>query len=177
MKKIRSGYLLGIGSNINPPVNIAQIIALLLDNFSTISLSRILKIPPVGIINSSNDFLNTVIFAETNITERNLKNICNNIEIKLGRDHNDPIKKIKARTADLDILAITTFPNDKDRPAASMTDEYFLYPLINELFAFLSESAYPIRQPGVSINIENITFGQTATTIHRNASTGNKWIS
>lgn len=176
MSEIHKGYLLGIGSNIHPGDNIAQIIILLLERFLTLHVSRILRIPPVG-INSDHDFLNTVIFIETNITENNLKNICNDIEIKLGRNHSDPMKKTNNRTADLDILSMLTFPDDKVLPAFSITDEYFLYPLIDELLAFLYHAEYQIQQSGISVNIDALTFGQTATTIYCNTRTGNKRIS
>lgn len=127
MKKTQTGYLLGIGSNINPDENIAQIIALLLEHFSTFSLSRIIRIPPIG-MNSNLDFLNTVAFIKTDTREQELKEICNNIEIQLGRDRNDPTRKMKDRTADLDILTAITFPTDNTRSATDITDEYFLYP-------------------------------------------------
>ncbi len=175
MNNTRSGYLLGIGSNINPDDNIARIIELLLKSFSTINLSRILRCPPVR-INSNGDFLNAVAFIRTSITELELKNICNNIETKLGRNRNSPARKIRDRTADLDILATVAFPDDKFRFPASITDEYFLYPLIYELFAFLSGYEYKLEQSGVSIDINGLLFGQTATTIHRDTGTGNKGV-
>ena len=176
MIKIRTGYLLGIGSNINPNENIAKIIVLLLDHFPSLSVSRVLEIPPIG-MNSHRDFLNIVVFIETNMIEKSLKNICNNIEIKLGRDRADPGRKMKDRPADLDILTTATFPRDKTRSAADITDEYFLYPLLDEISAFLSEAEYIAQQQGVTIRVEKLTFGQAATTINRNADSRNKRVS
>lgn len=170
-----SGYLLGIGSNIDPDNNIAQIIDILLGYFPRFSLSRVLKIPPVG-MNSSQDFLNVVIFIETDMAEEDLKTICNTIETQLGRDRNDPTRKMKDRTADLDILTSAQFPQDGERPARSITEEYFLYPLLDEIKAYLSDSQVDPLPVGVEINLEDLTFGQAATTIDRNAGSSDKRV-
>jgi 2-amino-4-hydroxy-6-hydroxymethyldihydropteridine diphosphokinase len=175
MSASQSGYLLGIGSNINPNDNIKQITSSLLDYFPQISLSRVLSIPPIG-MNSQRDFLNVVAFIETDETEANLKQICNNIEITLGRDRNDPHRKTKDRPADLDILTAIRFPDDAETPALAITDEYFLYPLLDEIIAYLTQKPFTLQQTGVAISLDNLTFGQAATTINRNADTRNKRI-
>tara|TARA_R110002153_G_scaffold178649_1_gene331951 strand:- start:43700 stop:44230 length:531 start_codon:yes stop_codon:yes gene_type:complete len=175
MSDRHSGYLLGIGSNIDPQANIAKIIHLLLCQLPRLTLSRVLKIPPIG-MNSQRDFLNVVVFIETVMSKAELKIICNDIEIKLGRDRHDPARKTKDRTADLDILTIATFPDDGGRLVSSITDEYFLYPLLEELNAYLSNREYTSQQAGETISVDNLTFGQTATTIDRDASASNKRI-
>lgn len=168
MSDSHSGYLLGIGSNINPQVNIGKIIHLLLLKLPHLTLSRVLKIPPIG-MNSRRDFFNVVVFIETTMMETELKAICNDIEITLGRDRLDPARKIKDRTADLDILTKANFPDDGNRLVSSITDEYFLYPLIEEINAYLSNGQYSAPQSGETITVDDLTFGQTATTIDRNA--------
>jgi 2-amino-4-hydroxy-6-hydroxymethyldihydropteridine diphosphokinase len=173
MSGVHAGYLLGIGSNIEPELNIGQIIRLLSSQLPKVSLSRVLKIPPIG-INSQQDFYNVVVFIETAMTEIELKAICNDIEISLGRDRNDPDRKIKDRTADLDILTKAIFPDDASRLVSSITDEYFLYPLIEEINAYLSNRDYVPQQAGVNIIVGDLTFGQTATTINWDTSTSNK---
>jgi 2-amino-4-hydroxy-6-hydroxymethyldihydropteridine diphosphokinase len=175
MSDSHSGYLLGIGSNIEPQTNIAQIIRLLLRQFPLITLSCVLKIPPIG-MNSQRDFFNVVVFIETVMTAAELKTICNDIEITLGRDRLDPARKTKDRTADLDILTKAIFPDDGKRIVSSITDEYFLYPLLEEINAFLSNREYSSPQAGEAITIDDLTFGQTATTIYRDASTSNERI-
>lgn len=171
----RSGYLLGIGSNIEPQVNLAKIIHLLLCQLPQLSLSRVLKIPPIG-MNSRRDFLNVVVFIETEMREVELKAICNDIEITLGRDRHDPARKTKDRTADLDILTHAVFPDDGKRLVSSITDEYFLYPLLEEINAYLSNDSYSSQQAGEMITVDGLTFGQAATTVHRDASTRNKRV-
>ena len=171
----KPGYLLGIGSNIDPDDNISKIIALLLDYFPELHLSRVLRIPPIG-MNSHLDFLNLVVFIETNMTEQDLKDICNDIEKTLGRDRSDPARKIKDRPADLDILTALNLPKDKSQTAAEITDEYFIYPLIDELTAYLSGVEAHPQQSGVTINVGSLSFGQTATTIHRDARSSNERV-
>ncbi len=175
MSSSQSGYLLGIGSNIEPHENIKQIIALLLKYYPQLTLSRVLSIPPIG-MNSTRDFLNVVAFIETNDAEQDLKQICNSIEITLGRNRNDPDRKTKDRPADLDILTKINFPLDAAVAAHTITDEYFLYPLLDEVFGYLMGEPFDMLQSGITLSINNLTFGQTATTINRNAGTGNKGI-
>jgi 2-amino-4-hydroxy-6-hydroxymethyldihydropteridine diphosphokinase len=171
----QSGYLLGIGSNIKPHENIGYIISLLLDHYPQLTLSRVLKIPPIG-MNSQHDFLNVVVFIETDSSESDLKAICNTIEVQLGRNRKDPDRKHKDRPADLDILTKAQFPDDLDRPASNITDEYFLYPLLEEIAAFLTENNFSLAQTGVEIAADNLTFGQTATTINRDTCSSNKRV-
>lgn len=175
MSDRHSGYLLGIGSNIEPQANIAKIIHLLLGQLPRLSLSRVLKIPPIG-MNSRRDFLNVVVFIETEMMETELKAICNDIEITLGRDRLDPTRKSKDRTADLDILTKAVFPDDGNRLVNSITDEYFLYPLLEEINAYLSNRNYSPKQAGETITVDDLTFGQTATTIDRDASASNERV-
>ena len=85
----QKGYLLGLGSNINPQQNTEKMVIALLQEFKALKLSRVLKIPPVG-MNSHRDFLNTIVFVETDLSQRELKSFCNQIEINLGRDRDDP---------------------------------------------------------------------------------------
>ncbi len=168
MAELAGGYLLGLGSNINPQHNFAAIIRQLLGHFDALHMSRVLHIPPVG-MNSHRDFLNAVAFLETDMAEAELKAICNQIEITLGRDRDDPDSKLKDRPADIDILAYFSDADDWQRTASSITDEYFLYPLINELCAFLTGAVTaPIMQKGTLVSIDGLTFGETAATIHRN---------
>lgn len=169
--KPKTGYLLGIGSNLSPHQNIARIVKKLSHHFSNVSLSRVLHIPPVG-MNSQHDFLNMAAFVETDLDQASLKALCNELETQLGRDRSDPASKIKDRPADLDILFHITHPDDFHQPASNITDEYFLYPVIDELLSYLSNRQYPSLQAGVAIQLENLTFGKTATTINRNATRG-----
>ena len=172
---LRRGFLIGLGSNLNPQQNMTKIVSLLLQHFDCFELSRVLHIPPVG-MNSHHDFLNAVAFIETDLEQVQLKAICNQIETALGRDRNDPQSKSKDRPADLDILTPVYFPDDLSLPVQSITDEYFLYPLLQELLAFLAQKPSPHIQAGEQLQLDNLTFGQTATTIHRDANTSKERV-
>ncbi len=165
------GYLLGIGSNIDPDRHIPLIIAALLLEFPYLHLSRVIRIPPVG-MNSNQCFLNVVVSVETALTQQALKEKCNAIEESLGRDREDETRKIKDRTADIDILMPFCREVVSDVIPSEVTGEYFLYPLITELFAFLTGEAVPeILQEGVCLQARGSTFGEAATTIYRDADT------
>ncbi len=167
MSAFPRGYLLGVGSNIDPEQNFAPIIALLLESFEPVHLSRVLNIPPVG-MNSHRAFLNAVAFVETDMDERELKQRCNRIETTLGRDRDDPDSKFKDRPADVDILAYFNTDADWQRSASSLTDEYFLYPLIDELKAYLTQKdQIAAAQPGTRLRIGSSAFGEAATSIYR----------
>ncbi len=174
-KNLKPGYILGIGSNINPKINVAKILSLLLTEFPTLMLSRIINIPPVG-MNSHLHFLNVVVYIETDLAGKELKSLCNNIETQLGRDRDDPASKIKDRTADLDILFHAKSTAQLLTPVSDITDEYFLYPLLEELTAYLLENEPIIRQDGTQIQLDGLRFGQTATTIYRNADASHKRV-
>jgi len=175
MSQSQSGFLLGIGSNIDPHKNITQIIYLLLEHFPLLSLSRVLEIPPIG-MNSQRDFLNVVVFIQTQQSETELKAICNTIEVQLGRNRNDPDRKMKDRSADLDILSKLQLPDDAERPAHMVTDEYFLYPLLDELIAFLLNKPHALQQSGVEMEVNSLRFGQTATAINGNTRTSDERV-
>ena len=84
--------------------------------------------------------------------------------------------KTKDRPADLDILTKIVLPDDAQILTHSITDEYFLYPLLDEIIAYLMQKPFELQQMGVEINIEDLTFGQAATTINRNTGSCDKRI-
>lgn len=173
--KQRQGYLLGLGSNIDPLHNMAEMVTALLRGFKELKISRVLKIPPVG-MNSHRDFLNAIIFVETDLSQIELKAFCNQIEIHLGRDRDDPLSKTKDRPADIDILRALNLPEEADIAVSSITDEYFLYPIIRELLSYLNDTAEVPPPAGVLIETPELRFGETATTIYWNGRASNKGI-
>jgi 2-amino-4-hydroxy-6-hydroxymethyldihydropteridine diphosphokinase len=167
MNHPQTGFLIGIGSNIKPEQNISLIIQALMTRFSKMTMSSIVKIPPIG-MTSQHEFLNLVVFIETLLSEHDLKQHCNTIEIELGRDRTDPDRKMKDRPADLDILASVTYPHDSSRSLTSITDEFFLYPLIDEITDFITHKK-PIELDNTHrLSVNGLTLGQAATTIYSN---------
>jgi len=173
--KQRQGYLLGLGCNIGPQDNMAAMVTALVSEFKALDISRVLKIPPVG-MNSHRDFLNTIVFVETDLPQPELKTFCNQIEINLGRDRSDPLSKTKDRPADIDILRTLNLPEEADIAVSNITDEYFLYPIIRELLSYLNDTAEVTPPEGVLIETPDLRFGETATTIHWNRRAGDKGI-
>ncbi len=171
-----NSYLLGVGSNIDPDRHIPLIIVALLVEFPALHLSRVVRIPPVG-MNSNQCFLNVVVSVETPLTQAALKKKCNAIEVSLGRDREDETRKTKDRTADIDILMPFCRETVSDIVPSEVTEEYFLYPLIAELCAFLAGAPAPeVLQAGVCLQASGSTFGETATTIYRDAGAGDERI-
>lgn len=178
MSNARKGFLLGLGCNIAPESNMARMVKALLQHFDQLSLSSVLLIPPVG-MNSHRDFLNAVAFLQTDMNAGSLKQLSNKIEIELGRQRHDPDSKIKDRPADIDILAAMSLPDDLGLPPLSFTDEYFLYPLIEQLTSYLSNEppAKPHQHPrGRQLHIGHLSFGESPTTIYRNGDTIQKRV-
>ena len=168
-------FLIGLGSNIAPVENMALMVKALLPHIERLTLSRVLTTPPVG-MNTHRHFLNAVAYIETTLSAEQLKTISNQIEAEMGRDRSDPDSKHKDRPADIDILCCGTLDDFVVKPASAITDEYFLYPLIEELLAHLAGDNTPNIQQGVKIDYAGLFFGQTPTTINRNADTGQKGV-
>lgn len=171
-----SGYLLGVGSNIVPDQHIPQIIEALLDVFLCVHVSRVVWVPPIG-MQSNAPFLNLVVYVETRLTAAALKKQLNQIEISLGRDRAAIDSKTTDRTADIDILQAFTPATAKQAQPAMVTDEYFLYPLLAELFACLAQQAVPeVLQKGVAMSAAGSAFGEAATAIYRETYAGDKRV-
>ena len=170
-----NAYILGLGSNIQPIKNMALMVKALLPHIDCITLSRVLTTPPVG-MNSHRHFLNAVAYIESVSTADQLKIITNQIEAEMGRDRSDPDKKHKDRPADIDILCCGSLAEFSQKPASAITDEYFLYPLIEELMAYLVGGSTANMPQGVKIDIAGLLFGEAPTAIYRDADAGQKRV-
>ena len=168
-------YIIGLGSNIQPVENMALMVEALLPHIECITLSRVLNTPPVG-MNSHQHFLNAVAYIESVSTADQLKIITNQIEAEMGRDRSDPDKKHKDRPADIDILCCGSLAEFSQKPASAITDEYFLYPLIEELMAFLDDDSPANMPQGVKIDFAGLFFGEAPTAIYRDADTSQKRV-
>lgn len=170
------GFFLGLGSNIDPDHNMLAMVESLSAHFSSLWISRVIHIPPVG-MKSKHDFLNAVIYLPTTLEADQLKVLCNQIETDLGRDRDDPNSKLKDRPADIDILSPVKTEADLNKPHEQITDEFFLYPLIEELQLYLADK--PLQQAlpeAYPLNSERLSFGETATTIDRNGRGSDKRV-
>lgn len=163
---MRRGYLLGVGSNLNPERNSALIIEGLLAAFGRLSLSRIYYTAPVEIA-SPQAFVNFCAFIPTTLPEAAFKARCVALEIALGRDRNNPLRKILDRPADLDVLATgDALPTVSELPA------YIRQPCA-ELVALLGGFALPQAQGSLCRVFAFGRFlGETPTTIDRDDGSG-----
>lgn len=96
-------FYLSIGTNINPEKNAMRIIHALSEHFGHLSLFPFVYTEPES-ISSSSIFLNGLAIIQSELSVQQIKQVLNEIEISLGRDRSDPLKSIKDRPADIDIL-------------------------------------------------------------------------
>lgn len=101
--RLRQGYLLGIGSNVDPERNTVLIIDRLRRSFGEILVSRIIQTEPVG-MTSQHRFSNFCAYVETALEPALCKAECVAIEVELGRDRAHPMSKVRDRPADIDLL-------------------------------------------------------------------------
>ena len=148
-------FILGVGSNLEPEQNIPKILQKLLNIFSEIVISRIIETEPVGLIDNAKPFLNLCIYIKTDFDRQQLKAQLNTIEIGLGRDRGDKYKKVKSRTADLDILLELT--PDVAVDTASLPAELYLLPATIELLHHCGYSAAPSLHED-EFSIKTLTF-------------------
>lgn len=179
------GYFIGIGSNLEPERNIPRILDALVRRFQRLVISPCVHTLPVG-IHSANDFINAVAFIETAEDKHHIKAFFNAVETQLGRDRNDHDKKIKDRTADIDILWEIAAGEAQLNPAAIPTEVY-LHSAFITLAADLTLLPVPLpesemeSQPKpqlqtVSLQLGQQLFGHATTTIHHDATTGGVMI-
>lgn len=100
---VRQGYLLGIGTNVDPERNTLLIIDRLRRRFGEVLVSRVIQTDPVG-MSSQRQFSNFCAFVETTLEPRACKAACVAIEVELGRDRAHPMSKVRDRPADIDLL-------------------------------------------------------------------------
>lgn len=147
-------FYLSIGTNINPEKNSVRIIENLCHHFGSLTLLPFVYTKPELILSSS-IFLNGLAIIKSNLCDKDLKNILNTIEVKLGRDRNDPLKSTKNRPADIDIL----LQADKHHLALfdTFTEKYIKACLPPNKPADLSVYGLPAHQGAATIHLDNTT--------------------
>jgi 2-amino-4-hydroxy-6-hydroxymethyldihydropteridine diphosphokinase len=91
---------LGLGSNIEPGVNIRSCLDALLLKFNDLSLSSVFESEPIGF--QGDNFLNMTVAFETEIPLDTLIKTVKKIEDDCGRDRTQP--RFSGRTLDIDVL-------------------------------------------------------------------------
>jgi 2-amino-4-hydroxy-6-hydroxymethyldihydropteridine diphosphokinase len=93
--------IVGIGSNIEPEMNIKLAIDLLRNDFELLGVSSFIRNPPIGMADQP-DFLNGAVKLIVNQEFESFKTHLKSIEDQLKRDRSDP--RFGPRTIDLDIV-------------------------------------------------------------------------
>jgi len=96
-------YYLSLGTNIHPEFNAIRMVEMLCIRFQEIVVYPFRYTDPVD-LSDSEIFLNSIAVIFSKHPETAVKAELNDIEIQLGRDRDDPLRSVKARSADLDIL-------------------------------------------------------------------------
>jgi len=164
-----SGYLLGIGSNVEPEKNVPAVLKALLDISPQLYVSRVVRTTPEG-MTSAHDFLNVVVLVPSELSPVALKCHTNRIEEALGRDRNAPDRKTRDRAADIDLLTRVSGPL---WPELAMIKESYLRPLAEELLDYLQQR--PLRTANgviTAVQFDTVQLGQTPTAIYRDDRTG-----
>ena len=93
--------IIGLGSNIEPALNIQKTKGILAQKFRVLAESTFKVTKPVGTVEQP-DFINGALLVETELNQNQLKAQLRDIEVKLGRAQ-DAIR-YDPRTIDLDIV-------------------------------------------------------------------------
>lgn len=100
----RSLYYLGLGSNIEPAINLTHAIETLHRQFGCLIVWPVVQTQPDA-IKTRHLFLNSLVVLQSDWSQQRLKDYCNTLEQHAGRDRNDPARSLKDRPLDIDILA------------------------------------------------------------------------
>lgn len=93
--------IIGIGSNINAEINIAEMLRLLSVDVEIIQISKMIQTKPIGIKEQA-DYTNGAVRIWTEMDMKTLSSYLKQLEDRMGRDRNQ--EKFGPRNIDLDIL-------------------------------------------------------------------------
>ncbi len=164
-------YFIGTGSNIEPEENTARMVTYLLGVSPELHLSSVIQTEPVGVTGGS--FLNMCVCVTSEMNGADLKERCNAIEEKLGRDRSIPGGKKLSRTADIDIL-FALAPGEFRVDPSLLPREPYLLPLAMELIYYLGleTSGEPVHVPGRrQVRFQGGAIGNGPVTVVRDGET------
>lgn len=93
--------IIGIGSNINAEINIAEMLRLLSADVEIVQISKMVQTEPIGIKEQA-DYTNGAVRIWTEMDMKTLSSYLKQLEDRMGRDRNQ--EKFGPRNIDLDIL-------------------------------------------------------------------------
>lgn len=96
-------YLVGLGSNIEPQINLTSACDVIAKHVEIVKHSHILVNPALG-DTFHFPFHNQLLIVHSNLSPTQLKSLFERIEIDLGREAKCPQRKLNDRPIDIDIL-------------------------------------------------------------------------
>ncbi|WP_233081415.1 2-amino-4-hydroxy-6-hydroxymethyldihydropteridine diphosphokinase [Rheinheimera soli] len=96
-------YVISIGSNIQPEHHVAAAVSTLAKRFGSLYLYRRVY-TQAELVESNHVFINSVLLLSSDLSATQLKTELCRIEELLGRDRSDPLRSVKDRSCDLDII-------------------------------------------------------------------------
>lgn len=153
-------YLCGLGSNIAPETNLPLAVARLADLFGEVRLSPVIRTSPQGMV-TRRSFLNALALFESQRPPDQVKSQLNVLEEALGRDRSDPLRSVRDRSIDVDILQAAAAP---DFESTAIEENYFRQLL----------GGAPVE--GVVLQLNGQLLGQATTTVYRNQGSGHEVI-
>ena len=115
-------YLLGLSSNIAPDKYLVEALNELRALGEVIDCSPVLATAPVGTTFRYN-FRNQLVIIQSNHPPNILEQKLHHIEVKLGREPRNPVRKDKDRTIDIDILFAAD--NKESCRQAPLSEQYY----------------------------------------------------
>ncbi len=172
-----AGYILGIGTNVEPDLNAARIAVHLADVFGCVLLSRFYRTAPVGMA-SAHPFVNYCAYVQSALEPDRCKDLCVRIELALGRDRAHPARKTRDRPADIDLIGRVSRSATADDLSALCPDAYLAAPFA-EIAALLTGRPAPsprgdlcaAAMPG-GRGTSPLRLGETPATVHRDDGAG-----
>lgn len=149
-----------------------KMIAALFDRMGQLDISKVYRTAPEN-LNSDNYFLNAAVRIESELNKAELKKWLVGIEEHLGRDRSDPDKKIKDRTADIDILFCLPVQQQRIKSSHLPEEVYMQQPLV-ELLKYLryeiSGAGDYSAQPGVELMVNDWSVGTKEVSLRQRES-------
>lgn len=171
-----AGYILGVGTNLDPEKSAARIVAYLASEFGHVVFSRFYYTDPVG-MTSRHRFVNFCAFVPSELEPAACKAICVGIEVAMGRDRAHPSCKTRDRAADLDLITQLRPPASPRDLDALPIDAYLIQPF-RELLSVLAGhhppgpagELCPVPFPGAGLDTARL--GEAPAAVHRDDGTG-----
>ncbi len=160
-------YYLGLGSNIEPRINVPRMLEALQALSPELAISSIISTQPKGMVTQKR-FLNLAARIQSELSPKALKAQFNAIETAMGRDRSDPDRSYKDRTADIDILFYTPL-SQRHIPLALLPPEPYLSRPIVELAHFLGlscDAPKPVFPKTENVSLQGRQIGDEPISLH-----------